>query len=173
MSQPLCITATSTFHTVTVLRMSMTSFHAHCKSSNCSACYMPFLQVRLQALPEQGCLLVSHPLLYASHFNFFYQTVVVLCQHNLSSGSYGLVLNKLMSSNSREVLDDMSRLMDDTAAAGAAGGLNLARDLPVALQALMGKPLTSGLNPALQCIITQCQHSAAEDSSDLSIECLS
>ena len=49
-----------------------------------------------------------------------------------------------MSSNGREVLDDMSRLMDDAAAAGAAGGLNLARDLPAALQALMGGLLTPG-----------------------------
>lgn len=107
-------------------------------------------QVRLQALPEQGCLLASHPLLYASHFNFFYQTVVVLCQHNLSSGSYGLVLNKLMSSNGREVLDDMSRLVDDAAAAGAAGGLNLARDLPAALQALMDHTARNGAEEGVE-----------------------
>lgn len=66
------------------------------------------MQVRPQSLPTTGCILVSHPLLYQPHFNFFYQTVVLICEHSISGGTYGLTLNRLMSSlaaESFEVLD--------------------------------------------------------------------
>lgn len=97
-------------------------------------------QVRLQAMPEQASLLVSHPLLYHPSFNFFYQTVVLLCRHSLTSGTYGLALNKLMSTEAKAIMSEImvsnsstshgqqqSRTQPDAS-------LDLSRDLPVAMQ---------------------------------------
>ena len=64
-------------------------------------------QVRLQAIPEQASLLVSHPLLYHPSFNFFYQTVILLCRHSLTSGAYGLALNKLMSMEAKAIMSEI------------------------------------------------------------------
>ena len=89
---------------------------------------------------------MSHPLLYSPHFsNFFYQTVVLLCQHSLASGTYGLILNKLMTRDAGAVVAD---LIGDSAlpiGESPAGKLYLARDLPVALQAVLGEHISMSL----------------------------
>ena len=94
----------------------------------------------LQATPEQGCLLVSHPLLYSAHFsNFFHQTVVLLCQHSVTSGTYGLILNKLMTRDAGAVVADLIGDSASLPGESSAGKLDLARDLPAALQAVLGE----------------------------------
>lgn len=68
------------------------------------------MQVAQQSLPEKGCILVSHPMLYHQHFNFFYQTVVLICEHSLSSGTYGLTLNRMLSKKAAQAFDQVQRL---------------------------------------------------------------
>ncbi len=102
-------------------------------------------QVRLQAIPEQASLLVSHPLLYHPSFNFFYQTVILLCRHSLTSGAYGLALNKLMSMEAKAIMSEImisnspnphgqqrSRMQPEPK-------LDLSRDMPVAMQGFLGE----------------------------------
>ncbi len=99
-------------------------------------------QVRLQAMPEQACLLVSHPLLYHPSFNFFYQTVVLLCRHSLTSGTYGLALNKLMSTEAKAIMSEIMTSNSPTppgqqqSRMQSEADLDLSRDLPVAMQGL-------------------------------------
>lgn len=102
-------------------------------------------QVRLQAMPEQACLLVSHPLLYHPSFNFFYQTVVLLCRHSLTSGAYGLALNKLMSTEAKAIMSDIM-VSNSPASHGQQqsrmqpeANLDLSKDLPAATQGFPGE----------------------------------
>lgn len=62
-------------------------------------------------------MLVSHPMLYEQYANFFYQTVVLICEHNISSGTYGLTLNRLFSRKAQseyEQVRQSSRLGSNT-----------------------------------------------------------
>ncbi len=99
-------------------------------------------QVRLQAMPEQACLLVSHPLLYHPSFNFFYQTVVLLCRHSLTSGTYGLALNKLMSREAKAIMSEVMASSSPTphgqqqSRMQPAANPGSSRDLPVVVQGL-------------------------------------
>lgn len=43
--------------------------------------------------PEQGCLLVSHPLMFTSAQTYFFQSVILIFSHN-ETGSAGLILNR-------------------------------------------------------------------------------
>lgn len=96
-------------------------------------------------MPEQASLLVSHPLLYHPSFNFFYQTVILLCRHSLTSGAYGLALNKLMSMEAKAIMSEImisnspnphgqqrSRMQPEPK-------LDLSRDMPVAMQGFLGE----------------------------------
>ncbi|KAL0037191.1 hypothetical protein WJX79_005011 [Trebouxia sp. C0005] len=107
-------------------------------------------QVRLQAMPEQACLLVSHPLLYHPSFNFFYQTVVLLCRHSLTSGAYGLALNKLMSTEAKAIMSDIM-VSNSPASHGQQqsrmqpeANLDLSKDLPAATQGFPESPRQHG-----------------------------
>ncbi|DBA77543.1 TPA: hypothetical protein ACH3X1_009355 [Trebouxia sp. C0004] len=97
-------------------------------------------QVRLQAVPEQASLLVSHPLLYHPSFNFFYQSVVLLCRHSLTSGAYGLALNKLMSTEAKAITSEIivssspNPSAQQRSSMQPEANLDLSRDLPVAMQ---------------------------------------
>ncbi|KAK9800792.1 hypothetical protein WJX73_004420 [Symbiochloris irregularis] len=42
--------------------------------------------------PEQGCLLIAHPLMFLSSQRYFHQAVILLLGHD-ETGSYGLILN--------------------------------------------------------------------------------
>lgn len=90
-------------------------------------------------MPEQACLLVSHPLMYHASFNFFYQTVVLLGRHSLASGTYGVVLNKLLSTEAKEMMARVMGSHPSQTLGQPQANLDLARDLPVVLQALMGE----------------------------------
>lgn len=96
-------------------------------------------------MPEQACLLVSHPLLYHPSFNFFYQTVVLLCRHSLTSGTYGLALNKLMSREAKAIMSEIM-VSNSPNPSGHQGSrmlpeakLDLSRDLPDARQGVLGE----------------------------------
>ncbi|KAL3144055.1 hypothetical protein ABBQ32_003854 [Trebouxia sp. C0010 RCD-2024] len=95
------------------------------------------LQVSLRAVPEQGCILVSHPLLRDSHSNFFYQTVVLLCRHTFASGTYGLILNRLLSNDAKARVNDMIKGLDSPSDPASSPGLDLALDMPLAMQAML------------------------------------
>ena len=100
-------------------------------------------------MPEQACLVVAHPLLYHTSFNFFFQTVVLICRHSLASGTYGLTLNRLMSSEAKAIMNNItaaSSLTPDRQPAWTQpqANLDLSRDLPAVLQALMGKQSLRG-----------------------------
>lgn len=43
--------------------------------------------------PEQGCLLVAHPLMFTTSQTYFFQSVILIFSHN-ESGSAGLILNR-------------------------------------------------------------------------------
>ena len=43
--------------------------------------------------PEQGCLLLAHPLMFSSAQTYFHQAVILLFQHD-ERGSAGLILNR-------------------------------------------------------------------------------
>ena len=93
-------------------------------------------------MPEQACLLVSHPLLYHPSFNFFYQTVVLLCRHSLTSGTYGLALNKLMSKEAKAIMFEIMVSNSPTAHGQQQSRMqpeadfDSSRDLPVTMQGL-------------------------------------
>lgn len=109
--------------------------------TSCNAHYMCRAQVRLQAVPEQGCILVSHPLLRDAYSSFFHQTVVLVCRHSFASGTYGLFLNRFLSADAKAKVDRMMRgrgSQQSQQAAGSSSGLDLARDMPAALQAMLG-----------------------------------
>ena len=100
---------------------------------------MAGMQVRLQAVPERACLLVAHPLMYGD--SFFNRTVVMLCRHSLASGTYGLVLNRLMSSDAKSKVQEMvqgSSTIQSSIQSQTASGLDLARDMSTAIEAMMG-----------------------------------
>lgn len=100
-------------------------------------------QVSLRAVPEQGCILVSHPLLRDSHSNFFYQTVVLLCRHTFASGTYGLILNRLLSNDAKARVNDMIKGLDSPSDPASSPGLDLALDMPLAMQAMLGQSVHS------------------------------
>lgn len=108
---------------------------------SCNAHDMCRAQVRLQAVPEQGCILVSHPLLRDAYSSYFHQTVVLLCRHSFASGTYGLILNRFLSAGAKAKMDRMIRGQTPQHAASSSG-LDLARDMPAALQAMLGQSLT-------------------------------
>lgn len=110
-------------------------------------------QVRLQAVPEQGCILVSHPLLRDAYSSYFHQTVVLLCRHSFASGTYGLILNRLLSANAKAKMDRMIRDQPPQNA-GSSSGLDLARDMPAALQAMLGQSLTQTDPHPDSCLVT-------------------
>lgn len=107
----------------------------------CNAHSMCRAQVSLQAVPQQGCVLVSHPLLRGRHSNDFYQTVVLLCRHSFANGTYGLILNSFLSNDARTRWDDMRGGFDSWQPQHAVrqADLDLARDMPLALQAMRGQ----------------------------------
>ena len=113
---------------------------------SCHAYYMCRAQVRLQALPEQGCILVSHPLLRDAYSSYFHQTVVLLCRHSFASGTYGLFLNRFLSDDAKAKVDRTIRGSGSPPprqAAASSSGLDLARDMPAAMQAMLGQPFTA------------------------------
>ncbi|KAL3150065.1 hypothetical protein ABBQ38_013412 [Trebouxia sp. C0009 RCD-2024] len=94
-------------------------------------------QVSLRAVPEQGCILVSHPLLRDSRITFFHQTVVLLCRHSFASGTYGLVLNRVLSNEAKARVNDMIKGLDSSSDPASSAGLDLALDMPLAMQAML------------------------------------
>lgn len=123
-------------------------------------------------MPEQASLLVSHPLLYHPSFNFFYQTVVLLCRHSLTSGTYGLALNKLMSTEAKAIMSEImvsnsstshgqqqSRTQPDAS-------LDLSRDLPVAMQGFQGEILLPST-----LVILSLLHDTRSDNSSVTLLC--
>lgn len=109
---------------------------------SCNAHYTCTAQVRLQAVPEQGCILVSHPLLRDPYSSYFHQTIVLLCRHSFASGTYGLFLNRLLSADAKAKVNRMIRRHGSRSPqqpAGSSSGLDLARDMPAALQAMLGQ----------------------------------
>lgn len=44
-------------------------------------------------VPEQGCLLVAHPLMFTTAQEYFFQSVILVFSHD-ASGSAGLILNR-------------------------------------------------------------------------------
>lgn len=124
---------------------------------SCNAHYMCRAQVRLQAVPEQGCILVSHPLLRDAYSSFFHQTVVLLCRHSFANGTYGLVLNRFLSTDAKAKVNRMMRghgSQPPQQAAGSSSGLDLARDVPAALQAMLGQSFTASDLHADLCGVT-------------------
>ncbi|MCX7835825.1 MAG: YqgE/AlgH family protein [bacterium] len=51
--------------------------------------------------PENGCVLIAHPIIEDPHF---YRTVVLLCEFN-DEGAYGLILNRPLDHTLSEVLE--------------------------------------------------------------------
>ncbi|KAL6765736.1 hypothetical protein V8C86DRAFT_2448637 [Haematococcus lacustris] len=43
--------------------------------------------------PEKGCLLLAHPLMFNSRQEYFFQSVILLLEHN-DKGSFGVILNR-------------------------------------------------------------------------------
>ena len=111
---------------------------------SCKAHNMCRAQVSLRAVPEQGCILVSHPLLRDSHSNYFYQTVVMLCRHSFASGTYGLILNRILSNEAKARVHDMIQGLDSSHGhAASSAGVDLALDMPLAMQTMLGQSLQS------------------------------
>ena len=54
-----------------------------------------------QPHPATGILLIAHPLLQDPNFR---RTVVLLCRHEASEGSFGLVLNRVLEDPMNELL---------------------------------------------------------------------
>lgn len=52
--------------------------------------------------PENGCLLIAHPIIEDPHF---YRTIVLLCEFN-DDGAYGLILNRPLQHTLTEVLEN-------------------------------------------------------------------
>ena len=112
------------------------------------------VQVRLQAVPEQGCILVSHPLLRDAYSSYFHQTVVLLCRHSFASGTYGLILNRFLSADAKAKVNRMIRghgSQPPRQATASSSGLDLARDMPAAMQAMLGQPFTASYK--CQCVL--------------------
>ena len=101
-------------------------------------------QVSLQAVPEPGCILVSHPLLRDAYSSYFHQTVVLLCRHSFASGTYGLFLNRYLSTDAKAKVEDMvkGRASWSSSQADSSGVLDLARDMPAAMKAMLGQSVT-------------------------------
>lgn len=54
-------------------------------------------------VPERGDLLISEPYLQDPNFD---RTVILICEHDNDSGTFGLVLNRLSDYNLSEILTD-------------------------------------------------------------------